>query len=141
LPTGEATIVATHLENRCAPACRRQQMNALLAYVQKDQNPMVMAGDLNTTSRTNTPTSVRNEIMSRVTYQFWIGQTVSYFHPLGIYQHLLFPVHYLHGLNDPTAFHLPILWDNRELRLFKSVEKLRFATNAPSTFGESLNAR
>jgi len=128
LPTGEATIVATHLENRCAPGCRVRQMNAVLASVKQTQNPVVLAGDLNTTGRNNTPTSVRDEIMSRVTdYQFWIGQTVSYFHPLGIYRHALFPVHYLHGYNDPTAYHIPILWNNRERALFNTVEDFRFA--------------
>jgi endonuclease/exonuclease/phosphatase family metal-dependent hydrolase len=127
-PTGEATVVATHLENKCAPACRRRQMEALLATVKENGNPVVLAGDLNTTGKNNTPTSVRNEIMSRVTdYQFWVGQGVSYFNPLGIYKHVLFPVRYFHGYNDPTAFHLPILWDNRESRLFKTVERFRFA--------------
>jgi len=78
---------------------------------------------------------VRNEIMSRVRdYQFWIGQAVSYFHPLGIYQHALFPVHYLHGYNDPTAFHMPILWNNRERALFKGVEKFRFSDNRAFDF-------
>jgi endonuclease/exonuclease/phosphatase family metal-dependent hydrolase len=128
LPAGEATIVATHLENRCVPSCRRKQIEALLADVKEDSNPVVMAGDLNTTSENNTPTSVRNEIMSRVTdYKFWARQTVSYFNPLGIYKHALFPIHYFHGYNDPTAFHLPILWDNREHPLFKTMEKFRFA--------------
>ena len=119
-PTGEATIVATHLENRCTPSCRRRQMQALLAEIKQVDNPVVIAGDLNTTGKNNTPTSVRNEIMRRVTdYQFWAAQTVSYFNPLGIYQYAIFPVHYFHGYNDPTAFNLPILWDNRESSLFQ----------------------
>jgi endonuclease/exonuclease/phosphatase family metal-dependent hydrolase len=127
-PTGEATIVATHLENKCAPSCRRKQMQALLAGVKEDSNPIVVAGDLNTTGRNNTPTSARNEIMSRVTdYKFWAGQAVSHFHPLGIYKFTLFPVHYFHRYNDPTALSVPILWDNRERPLFKTVEKFRFA--------------
>jgi endonuclease/exonuclease/phosphatase family metal-dependent hydrolase len=127
-PTGAVTIVATHLENRCTPACRRQQMKALLASVQQIDNPLVLAGDLNTTSKDHTPTSIRNEIMTRVTdYQFWIKQTVSYFNPLGLYQHAVFPIHYFHSYNDPTAFHLPIFWDNRERALFKTVEHFRFA--------------
>jgi endonuclease/exonuclease/phosphatase family metal-dependent hydrolase len=128
LPDGRATIVATHLENKCAPACRRQQMQALLQELKSNTNPLVIAGDLNTTSRDNTPTSVRNEITTRVTdYQFWIGQAVSHFHPLGPFQYALLPVHYFHGYHDPTAFHLPILWENRERSLFKTVEKFRFA--------------
>jgi endonuclease/exonuclease/phosphatase family metal-dependent hydrolase len=135
LPTGEATIVATHLENRCTPSCRRKQMEALLAEVKEEKNPVVLAGDLNTTSQNNTPTSLRNEIMSRVTdYKFWIGQGVSRFHPLGIYQYALAPVHYFHGYNDPTALHVPILWDNRERPLFKMVEKFRFADEGAFDF-------
>jgi endonuclease/exonuclease/phosphatase family metal-dependent hydrolase len=134
-PTGEATIVATHLENRCTPACRRKQMDALLAEVRKENNPVVMAGDLNTTSRNNTPTSVRNEITSRVVdYKFWLGQGVSYFHPLGIYKLALVPVHYFHGYNDPTALNVPILWDNRERALFNSVKKFRFADGGAFDF-------
>ena len=128
LPTGRATLVATHLENKCPPGCRRRQMQALLADVRSDNNPVVIAGDLNTTSRDNTPTSLRNEIMTRVTdYKFWAGQAVSHFHPLGVFQYILVPVRYFHGYNDPTAFHLPVLWDNREQPLFKTVEKFRFA--------------
>jgi endonuclease/exonuclease/phosphatase family metal-dependent hydrolase len=135
LPAGEATVVATHLENRCTPACRRQQINALLADVKQDTNPVVIAGDFNTTSKNNTPTSVRNEIMSRVTdYQFWIGQAVSHFHPLGMYKYALFPLHYFHGYNDPTAFHLPVLWANRERPLFNSMEKFRFADRGAFDF-------
>jgi endonuclease/exonuclease/phosphatase family metal-dependent hydrolase len=128
LPSGEVTIVAPHLENRCKPECRRRQMTALLAAVKQETNPVVIAGDLNTTGQTNVPTSVQNEIMSRVTdYQFWIGQTISWFHPLGVYKHALVPIRYFHGYNDPTAFHVPILWNNREQPMFKTVEKFRFA--------------
>lgn len=128
LPTGQATIVATHLENKCTPECRRRQMQALLGDLKSDNNPLVLAGDLNTTSRDNTPTSIRNEIMTRVAdYKFWVGQAVSHFNPLGPFQYTLIPVHYFHGYNDPTAFHLPILWENREQPLFKAVEKFQFA--------------
>lgn len=135
LPTGHATIVATHFENKCRPECRRKQMEALLAEMKQEKNPVILAGDLNTTSRNNTPTSLRNEIVSRVTdYKFWVGQAVSHFNPLGIYQYALVPVHYFHGYNDPTAMHVPILWDNRERPLFKTVENFRFADEGAFDF-------
>jgi endonuclease/exonuclease/phosphatase family metal-dependent hydrolase len=127
LPTGHATIVATHFENKCTPACRKQQMSALLDQLRQIQNPIILAGDFNTTSRDNTPTSIRNEIMKRITdYQFWIGQTISYFNPLGFAKLALYPLHYFHGYNDPTAYHLPIIWDNRERPLFNYIENFRF---------------
>ena len=126
-PTGQVTIVATHLENKCTPACRKQQMTALLDQLRDIKNPVILAGDLNTTSRDNTPTSVRNEIMKRITdYQFWIAQTISYFNPLGWAKLALYPLHYFHGYNDPTAYHLPIVWDNRERPLFNYLENFRF---------------
>lgn len=139
LPTGEVTAACVHLENRCPPGCRRQQMEELLADLKGEKNPVILAGDLNTTSRDNTPTSVRNEIMSRVTdYRFWISQAISRFHPLGIYQYALFPVHYLHGYMDPTAFEFPIVWENRERGLFQRTERFRFVDRRAFDFrGES----
>lgn len=135
LPSGQATVVAAHLENKCQPGCRRRQMQALLSEVQTDRNPVILAGDLNTTSADNTPTSVRNEIMTRVTdYKFWIGQAVSHFHPFGIFQYTLTPLRYFHGYHDPTAFHLPILWDNKERPLFKTMENFRFADSRSFDF-------
>ena len=128
LPTGHATIVAAHLENKCTPACKLRQMQALLADVKSNPNPMVMAGDMNTTSRDNTPTSIRNEIMIRVTdYKFWINQAISHFHPLGSLKYALFPVRYFYGHNDPTAYHLPILWESRERALFSTLDRFRFS--------------
>ena len=127
LPTGQATIVATHLENKCTPACRKEQMTALLDQIKNIQNPVILAGDFNTTSSDNTPTSIRNEIMKRITdYQFWIKQVISHFNPLGLSKLALYPLHYFHAYNDPTAFHLPIVWDNRERPLFNYIENFRF---------------
>jgi endonuclease/exonuclease/phosphatase family metal-dependent hydrolase len=59
LPSGKATLVAAHLETKCSPACRMRQMQALLAEIKEDKSPVVVAGDLNTTSSDNTPTSIR----------------------------------------------------------------------------------
>lgn len=127
-PTGTVAVVAAHLENKCPPGCRRRQMQALLDNLKQETNPVILAGDLNTTSKDNTPTSVRNEIMSRVAdYRFWINQTVSRFHPFGIFQYALIPVRYFHGYGDPTALHIPIFWENRERGLFRTVERFRFA--------------
>jgi len=51
-------------------------MQALLADLKDNPNPLVLAGDLNTQQRQYS-TSIRNEIMSRITdYKFWIGQAV-----------------------------------------------------------------
>lgn len=128
LPTGEATVVAVHLENKCKPSCRREQTQALLAQIKEVENPLIMAGDFNTTGADNTPTSFRYEIMSRVTdYKFWLGRVAAHFNPLGVGQLATIPAKYIHSYRDPTAFHFPILWENRERGLFKTIEKHRFS--------------
>lgn len=47
--------------------CRRKQIQAFLADIKSNGHPLVLAGDPNTTGRNNTPTFVRNEVMSCVT--------------------------------------------------------------------------
>jgi endonuclease/exonuclease/phosphatase family metal-dependent hydrolase len=53
------TIAATHLENRTRPKVRRQQMEELLNEVRETRNPVVVAGDLNTTGSDSTPRAWR----------------------------------------------------------------------------------
>jgi endonuclease/exonuclease/phosphatase family metal-dependent hydrolase len=128
LPTGRLTVVSVHLENKCTPACRRRQMKALLGVLQPIDNPVILAGDLNTSGRDATPTSVRNEVMKRVTdYRFWVTQAIFWFSPVSIPQYAIVPLRYFHQYLDPTALHFPFLWENRERGLFQSVEKFRFS--------------
>lgn len=55
LPEGRITVVTTHLENRCAPAMRRQQMRELLEHLRAIEHPVILTGDLNTSGRNRTP--------------------------------------------------------------------------------------
>jgi hypothetical protein len=64
--------------------------------------------------------------MKRVTdYRFWVKQGISLYSPFP--QYLLAPLRYFYSYLDPTAWHFPILWENRERGLFKTIEKSRFA--------------
>ncbi|MCS6806595.1 MAG: endonuclease/exonuclease/phosphatase family protein [Acidobacteriota bacterium] len=55
LPEGRITVVTTHLENRCSPAVRRQQMGELLHHLRAIDHPVIITGDLNTSGRDGTP--------------------------------------------------------------------------------------
>ncbi len=128
LPTGKVTVIDVHLKNKCPPDCRQKQMRALLSAIQQIDNPVVLAGDLNTTGQDATPTSVRNEIMKRVTdYRFWVSRGIYWFSPASIPQYALIPLRYFHRHFDPTAWHFPFIWENRERGLFQLVENFRFA--------------
>jgi endonuclease/exonuclease/phosphatase family metal-dependent hydrolase len=55
LPEGAVTVVTTHLENRCPPSARRQQMRELLEHLRAIHHPVILTGDLNTSGRNGTP--------------------------------------------------------------------------------------
>jgi len=125
------TIVATHLENRAKPKVRRQQMEQLLSEIRDVHNPVVVAGDLNTTGSNGTPTSVPNMLYKRYgTTDFWTTQGVQWATGVGIAYSATRGALKLAGIQtrvDPTSANIPGLSANLERGLFSTVEKFRFA--------------
>lgn len=127
-PTGVATVVATHLENRCAPACRERQMAFLLESLKDAPNPLILAGDLNSTNSNVAATSIRKEISKRViSPSFWAPWMISWLTPLSAPRTMLFPPNYYRAYLDPTARHLAVLSPNPAAALFEAAREFRFA--------------
>jgi endonuclease/exonuclease/phosphatase family metal-dependent hydrolase len=127
LPGGVATVVDVHLENRCKPECRTRQMDAVLSRIKEVENPVIMAGDLNTTGTDSTPTSIRREILNRVkNYEFWVTQALRWGTPASLPLTVLTPVKYFKNYLDPTSKHVPFIGNNKEAILFRHVEQFRF---------------
>jgi endonuclease/exonuclease/phosphatase family metal-dependent hydrolase len=127
LRTQVATVVNVHLENKCPPECRTKQMDALLAQIKDVDHPLIMAGDLNTTGRDGTPTSIRREILKRLKdYEFWLTQALKWGTPASVPLAALTPVKYFKNFLDPTSAHLPVIGSNKESILFRHVERFRF---------------
>jgi endonuclease/exonuclease/phosphatase family metal-dependent hydrolase len=127
LPGGVATVVDVHLENRCKPECRTRQMDAVLSRIKEVENPVIMAGDLNTTGTDSTPTSIRREILNRVkNYEFWVTQALKWGTPASLPLAVLTPVKYFKNYLDPTSTHVPFIGNNKEAILFRHVEQFRF---------------
>jgi endonuclease/exonuclease/phosphatase family metal-dependent hydrolase len=128
LPEGRLTVVAAHLENKCPPRCRREQMEELLRVVQEVDGPVVLGGDLNTTSTDAAPTSVRRELSKRVKNpKFWAGQAIKWFNPVSLPALVTMPTNYFRNYLDPTTAHVPFLAPSRESALFTLIERFRFA--------------
>jgi hypothetical protein len=139
LEGGKITVVATHLEDRATPRCRQQQMKALLEVMRGLEGPVILAGDLNTSGSDGTPTSVRREIMKRVTDEkFWASQAVQWFTPLALPRLLAWPLNYWKNFRDPTAIHIPLFAPNAERPLFTMLSTFRFSDGGRFDFsGES----
>lgn len=131
LPNSEViTVVATHLEDRAFPDCRRKQFITLLDSIKDIKTPIVLAGDFNTSTTDTKPTSVNKEIFKRLRDPDYIARTVgSFFIPsLPVLSGFAaVATSKLLQYKDPAFPHVPIIFPNHERKLFKYMKKFRFA--------------
>lgn len=128
LPEKRATVAAPHLENRTKPENRRKQMAELLTLLEENRNPVIIAGDLNTTLSDTQPTNIKREVYRRVgSSQFWANTGIKYATGVGLlYDVVKGGVNFFKNQQDPTAKDIPIVGPNPEAALFEDLEKFRF---------------
>jgi endonuclease/exonuclease/phosphatase family metal-dependent hydrolase len=125
-PTGSVTVVATHLENKCKPECRRKQMKQIMEWIQADANPVIIAGDMNTTASDSSPTSVSKLLKERVKDpDRWALAAIKWTTdaPTGF----LMPLNIYRSKNDPTGFDVPVVSRKKEAQMFEDLEEFHFA--------------
>jgi endonuclease/exonuclease/phosphatase family metal-dependent hydrolase len=128
IPGGRMTVVATHFEDKTKPAGRRKQLEELLARIKDTTGPVVVAGDMNTSTHDSTPTSVERELKKRLgSKSFWLKQG------LGILTGIRLPTLLLGGINtyrtqaDPTVRSIPLVASNPEAEFFERLKDFRFS--------------
>jgi endonuclease/exonuclease/phosphatase family metal-dependent hydrolase len=130
-PGHRITIACTHLENRTKPKIRRQQMEELLKQVHDTANPVIVAGDMNTTGSDATPTSIENMLYKRYgSVDFWTTKGVQWTTGVGMLYGGTKTALKVTGIQytiDPTSANIPGASANLERGLFTSLEKFRFA--------------
>ena len=128
LPEGRLTIAATHLEGRAKPEIRRAQMEELLAQIRDIRHPVILAGDMNTSVRDESPISLRQQVLGRLgSTVFWTGVGIKYLTGVGLLYDLASnAANYLKNHDDPTARHIPFVAPNPEKELFEMLEDFRF---------------
>ena len=136
LPEKKLTVVAPHLENRAEPKARREQMEELLRELRGTDNPLIVAGDLNTTLSDTSPTDVKREIYRRVgSSEFWATTGIKYATGVGlIYDVVTGSVNFFKNQSDPTARHVPLIGPNPEAKLFELLDKFRFSDGTTFDF-------
>jgi endonuclease/exonuclease/phosphatase family metal-dependent hydrolase len=124
-PTGAVTVVAPHLENKCKPECRRKQGAELLEWIRSDANPVIVAGDMNTTAADNAPMSVSKVLKDRVKdYDKWAVSAIKW--STGAPTILLMPVNMMRNKNDPTGFDVPLVSRKKEAKFFADLAGFHF---------------
>jgi hypothetical protein len=128
-PGQHVTIAATHLENRTRPKTRRKQLAELLKEVHGLSNPVIIAGDMNTSGSDSTPTSVENMLYKRYgDIDFWTTKGIQ-LTGVGLIYTGAKAVRNLAGIEyrvDPTSANIPGVSPNLERGFFSDLEKFRF---------------
>jgi endonuclease/exonuclease/phosphatase family metal-dependent hydrolase len=137
-PGNRVTIASTHLENRTKPKIRRQQMEELLKEVQNTANPVIVAGDLNTTGSDSTPTSIENMLYKQYgSLDFWTTKGIQWTTGVGMIYSGAKAAMKLSSIQyriDPTSANIPGVSANLERGLFDTVERFRFSDKTAFDF-------
>ncbi len=137
------TIVATHLESKTKPANRVKQLQEILASIKDINHPVVLLGDMNTSTQDATPTSITREIKKRFgSTKFWLKQGLWFVTGLSWPDSLL-----VSGVNeyrkqaDPTVRDVHIIASNPEAKFFEALKNFRFSDGGAFDFrGERLHS-
>jgi hypothetical protein len=128
LPGQQVTLVAVHLENRTTPKGRVKQAEELLDLLRPIRNPIVIAGDMNTTGVDGSVISLKSAALKKLNSPaFWATQGVKYATGVGLIMDIAsFGFKTTKFQGDPTASGVPLLAANPEQGFFKDLDKYRF---------------
>ena len=132
LPGREVTIVSTHLENRTTPKGRVKgrvkEADELLDMIRPIHNPVIVAGDMNTTGQDGTNLTFKSAALKKINSPtFWATQGVKYATGVGLILDVAsFGFKTAKFQADPTASGVPLLAANPEQGFFKDLGKYRF---------------
>jgi len=128
IPDGKVTIVAAHLENRAKPKARRQEMDEILQMLRPIHNPIIIAGDMNTTGSDGSVLSINSYVLKQLNSpSFWATKGVKYATGVGFGMDIVsITFKTAKFQSDPTASGIPLLAANPEQGLFKDLRAFRF---------------
>ncbi len=135
-PSGRVTIVATHLEGKVKPEGRVKQLQEVLSQIKDIPNPVIFAGDMNTSGGDATPVSFKRAIKHRLgSGGFWVNRGIKYATGVGVlYDISLGALKTLRTWNDPTVKSVKFVSENPEEKFFDTLKDFRFADGSAFDF-------
>ncbi len=139
-PSGKVTVVATHLEDVTTPANRQKELQEILDRLQSIDHPVILTGDMNTSTQTGVPISVTRALKERFGNAKWwaeqgAAQAARYLTPFGwAYTASVGIIGVVRKVDDPTRANIPMVGDNPEAKFFSMLQKFRSADGAAFDF-------
>ena len=126
VPHETISIINVHLEVKTQPKERTNQIHEILNFIHKIKNPVILAGDFNSTA-----TDVSATSLSRLTSR--AAQSPSNFVSAGLWlanatgiNQVRTLINYFKNYQDPLAWDIPVVFPNKTKTLFKTIENFRF---------------
>lgn len=130
LPDGQIiTVVSAHLEDRAYADKRLKQFKYLLESLKDKKTPVILSGDLNTSTTETIPTSLKKEVTKRARDPHFVLRAVAtpFIPGLPIASALAsVPISKLFQYKDPFFPSIPIVFPNHERRFYASLKKFKF---------------
>lgn len=123
------TVVSTHLEDRAYPDERFKQFQYLLENLKDIKTPVILAGDLNTSTTDTKPTCFKKEVYKRIRDPHFLLRQAAFipvpFVPvLGGLAAVAFSK--LLQYKDPFFPSIPVLFPNHERRFYIYLKEFKF---------------
>ena len=134
LPLNTLTIINIHLEIKTTPKKREAQLKEILSYMKDIKNPVVMAGDFNSSATNVSSTSVGRFAKNTTTDpQNLLAAGLLAANVTGVGQ-VKRAVNGLKNYRNPLAWDIPVILPNKTKGLFDLVENYRFADGGAFDF-------
>lgn len=141
VPLETVSIINIHLEIKGSPEDRRQQVLEILGYIKDIKNPVVMAGDFNSSAA-----DVRSTSVSRLAKK--TAKKPSTFLRVGLllgnvtgFNQLRTAINTYKNAGDPLATNIPVILPNKTKKLFTTIEDFRFSDGGAFDFrGDKVNS-
>ena len=128
------TVISTHFEDRAYPDERLKQFKYLLEKIKDKKTPVILAGDLNTSTTDTKPTYFKKEVEKRIRDPHFILRAIGSAFVPG------FPI--VSGLaavtaskliqyKDPFFPNIPVIFPNHERKFYTYLKKFRFSDGIP----------
>ena len=135
IPGNTLTIINIHLEIKCLPEAREQQITEILSYIKEIKNPVIVIGDFNSAPADLSPTSAtRMASRNMKNKSNWLSAATTLTGAGFILNSARNATNVVKNLQNPLAMHIPIIAPNKVKGLFDTIENFRFADHGAFDF-------
>jgi len=142
LPLETLSVINVHLEIKTTPKQREAEIKEILTHIKDIPNPVVLAGDFNSSPIDLSPTSVARTTKRMLTTPSDLLNIGLVFADLSRLTRFKNIVNFYKNYRDPLAADTPLILPNKQQSMFRTIRDFRFSDGGAFDFrGDSENSQ